>query len=80
MPAKRVHVGELKVPEASLQVIVPVGVTGVPTSLSVTVAVHVVGAFTGIEAGTQLTAVEVERWVAVREKLLELREWSVSPP
>ncbi len=52
---------ELNVPEASLQLMVPVGVTCVPTSVSEATAIHVLGAFTGIEAGLQITEVEVDR-------------------
>lgn len=70
---------ELKVPEALPKVTVPIGVMGLPVEVSTAVMVHVVGAFTGTEAGVQLTLVEVERFVAVRLKLPELVEWSVSP-
>lgn len=51
----------------------------VPASLSVTVAVQVVGAFTGTEPGVQVTAVDVDRCVAVTAKVSELPEWSASP-
>ncbi len=61
MPATRVHVAELNVPEASLQLTIPVGVTCVPMSVSETTAVQVLGAFTGTEAGLQVTLVDVER-------------------
>ncbi len=80
VPATRVHVEELNAPLLLLlKVTVPEGVTGAPTSVSLTRAVHVVGAFTGTDAGTQLTVVEVDRWVAVREKFPELVKWSMSP-
>ena len=46
------------------KVIMPVGLVGVE-DVSVTVAVHVVGAFTGTEPGLQLTLVEVGRFVTV---------------
>lgn len=63
----------VKEPEAELPKLTePEGVTKVPTSLSVTVAVQVVGAFTGTVAGMQTTLVEVVRLLAVRLKLLEL--------
>ncbi len=62
-----------KVPEALLlKLTVPVGVRGVPTSLSVTVARHIVGALTGMGLGVQLTTVMVDRFVAVRAKSPEL--------
>ncbi len=73
----------LKVPDPlllKLTVPVPVGVTGVPGDVSVTVAVQEVGAFTGSGLGEQLMLVEAERLLAVRLKLLELITWSVSPP
>ncbi len=53
---------------------VPLGVTAVPTSLSVTVAVHVLGAFTATAGGLQVTLVDVERCVAATSKLPELVE------
>ncbi len=62
-----------------IQLTVPPGVMGVPGEVSVTVAVHVVGALTGTEDGVQRIAVDVERCVTVRVKLPELVEWSVSP-
>ncbi len=62
-----------------LKVTVPEGVTGVPTSASVTVAVHHVGAFTGTEAGLQMRLVDVVRLVAATVKLAPLDIWSVSP-
>ncbi len=75
------HVVELKLPEPLvLKVIVPVGVVAVPAEVSVTVAMHVTGAFTGIVAGVQLSVVVVVRLVAFRFDWLELVEWSVSPP
>ncbi len=71
----------VKEPEALLEkLMVPDGACGVPVSLSVTVAVHVTGAFTGIVAGVQLSVVVVVRLVAFRFDWLELVEWSVSPP
>ena len=51
---------------------VPVGALVVPPDVSVTVAVHVVGAFTATEAGVQLTAVVVFRLVTVTAWLPEL--------
>jgi hypothetical protein len=72
---------ELKVPEALLlQLTDPVGVRAVPGLLSVTVAVQVLGALTGTEPGAQLTAVVVERVVAVRANWPLLPEWLGSPP
>lgn len=43
---------------------VPVGMIGVPASVSVTVAVQVVGAFTGTAEGEQTTDVDAARVVA----------------
>jgi hypothetical protein len=75
-----VQLAELKVPEALLvQLTDPIGVRGVPGLLSVTVAVQVLGELTGTEAGAQLTAVVVERLVAVRANWPLLPEWSTSP-
>ena len=71
----RVQVVELKLPEPLLlKVTVPVGVTFVPADVSVTVAVHVEAMFTGSVAGVQVTVGLVERWLAMRLKLLELVE------
>lgn len=47
----------------------PVGVVALPESVSVTVAVHVVWAFTGIDAGVQTTAVEVVLGDTANEKV-----------
>lgn len=65
----------LKLPPTppSLHDTVPVGVAGVPASVSVTVARHVVGALTGIEA-SQPTLAPVERWIAAKLNALELGE------
>ncbi len=72
---------ELKLPEPLLvKVTVPVGVTVVPADVSVTVAVQVEGAFAGSELGEQTTLTDEERFEAVRVKLPELPEWSVSAP
>jgi hypothetical protein len=58
---------ELKAPLLSVEkVIVPVGVTAVPPSVSVTVAVHVLPSLTAIEEGEHPRATEVVRVVAVR--------------
>ena len=52
----------------------PVGALAVPPEVSVTVAVHEVGAFTATEAGEQLTPVVVVRWVTVSAAVPELAE------
>ena len=57
----------------------PVGGMGVPGPVSVTVAVQLVGAFTGTVLGLQLTVVRVGRWVTVIDVLPRLPKWSVSP-
>jgi len=81
-PLERVQTPPLlKVPvEGELweNVTVPVGVMGVPASVSVTVTVHVDGlpTTTGL---AHTTVVEVER-TQVTEAEFELIEWSVSPP
>ncbi len=74
LPEMRVQdVAGIKEPEALEEnVTIPEGVTAVPASVSITVAVQAVGAFTGTDAGAQATEVEVDRLVAVREKLPEL--------
>lgn len=67
-------------PALSDQVTVPPGVAVVPVSLSVTIAVHVVAALTGVEVGVQLAAVLVARVVAVTVVVAELGECVESPP
>ncbi|HEV8340111.1 MAG TPA: hypothetical protein VGR25_10720 [bacterium] len=64
-----------------VQVTVPVGVTGVPPPVSVTVAVQVVGALTGTEPGVQVTEVLVGRMgdVTTRGKVPRLVMWLPSP-
>ena len=60
----RIQLDELKVPALLLfQVTVPEGVRAIPGEVSVTVAVQVVGLFTGTVPGMQLTLVVVERLV-----------------
>jgi hypothetical protein len=57
-----VHELALKLPEpvgAAVKLTVPVGVVGPLLSVSVTVAVHVVGASRATGSGEQLTAVDV---------------------
>ncbi len=75
LPAARVHVEGLKLPDLALvKVTLPVGVTAVPGEVSLTMAVHVVAAFTGSEEGAHTTLVEVERFATERLKLPELVE------
>ncbi len=72
LPPLRVQVPELRIPGALLlNVTLPLGIMAVPKELSVTIAVQVAGAFTGVEAGVQLTLIEVERLLTVRLKLPE---------
>jgi hypothetical protein len=59
-----------------LQATVPVGVSGVPGDVSVTVAVHEKNESWSFE---QLTLVEVDRCVTGKLGLIELPKWSVSP-
>jgi hypothetical protein len=71
------------VPVEAQEETVPLGVLVVPASVSVTVAVQVVGALTATEEGEQLTVVEVERLVTVSAKgepLLLLVACVASPP
>ena len=71
----------LKVPAPLLlKLTVPVGVLFVPTSVSATVAVQVVGWPTTTDAGLQPTLVLVERKLTVTVVAPELPEWVVSPP
>ena len=70
----------LKVPAPLLlKLTVPVGVLGVPLSVSVTVAVQVVG-WPTTDAGVQPTLVLVERLLTVTVVVPELPLWVVSPP
>jgi hypothetical protein len=64
-----------------VQVTVPVGVTGVPPPMSVTVAVQVVGALTGTEPSVQVTEVLVGRIgdVTMRGNVPRLVMWLPSP-
>jgi hypothetical protein len=76
-----VHVTLLKVPAPLLaKRTVPLGLLCVPLSVSLTVAVHVVGASTGTVLGVQLTLVLVERLVAVTVSSPEEPRWVLSPP
>ncbi len=80
--SERVHEAEVgvKLPRSMLlKVTMPDGVTGEPKSLSVTVAVHVVGVLIDSEDGLQLSEVVVERVVAVMLASPELPVWSLSP-
>jgi hypothetical protein len=71
----------LKVPAPLLlKLTVPVGVLGVPVSVSLTVAVQVVACPTTMDAGLQLTLVLVERLLTVTRLVPELPAWVVSPP
>jgi hypothetical protein len=68
---------------AEVNLTMPVGVLAVPDTVSVTVAVHVEPLFVTTDEGEQLTDVEVERPVTVRENdwlpLLVLKLWVLSP-
>ena len=72
----------LKVPVPPvLKVTVPAGADFVPLgSVSVTVAVQVVGAFSATDAGEQLTVVVVARVLTLSPKVPELEAWVVLPP
>src|SRR2546428_4484761 len=60
---------ELNMPDPLLvKVTDPVGATGIPGPMSVTVAVQVVATFTGTVPGLQLTAVEVGRITDITDK------------
>ena len=58
---------------------VPVGVTVVPGPVSATLTVQVRAVPTPPEVGRHVTEVEVLRWVAVIDRLLELPECCPSP-
>jgi len=58
---------------------VPVGAVALPPETSVTVAVQVVVALTGIGDGVQFTVVDVARFVTVSAKVPELIAWRESP-
>ena len=79
---ERVQLVALKVPAPLLvKLTVPVGVVFVPTSVSVTVAVQVVGCPTTTDDGEQLTPVVVERFaVTVTTVVPELPRCVESPP
>ena len=71
----------LKLPALfEVKLTVPVGVVFVPVSVSVTVAVHVVGCPTATVAGVQLTAVEVERLFTVTVVVPLDVACAISPP
>jgi hypothetical protein len=60
-----VQLGALKVPAPLLvKLTVPVGVVGVPKSMSLTVALQTVDSPGAITVGVQLTLVAVKRWTA----------------
>jgi hypothetical protein len=67
-----------------LKLTLPVGKLLVPASVSPTVAVQVLAALTGTEAGVQVTVVVVPRGLTPRAKLaapeLALVAWAPSPP
>jgi hypothetical protein len=69
-----------KVPLPPEKLTVPLGRIAVPASVSETVAVHVVDAFTGTDEGAQLTEVEVVRGFAATVLVSEEKPWSTSPP
>jgi len=72
----------LKLPEPSelKPPTVPVGVSGVPGEVSVTVAVHVVDWSTATGLGEQLRFVEADRGSTFSFWLPLLALWSESPP
>ena len=86
LPETRLQLVGLKDPlavPALVNITVPVGVLGVPDPVSVSVAVQVEPLLATTDEGAQLTAVEVERPVTVREKdwlpVLVLKSCFVSP-
>jgi hypothetical protein len=79
LPEERVQLGWLKVPALLVKVTVPVGVTGVPASVSDTLAEHVVAELTGKEGGEQTRVVDVVRCVTESSKVFELASWFASP-
>ena len=86
LPRDREQLVGVRVPVAvpdEVNLTVPVGVLAVPEAVSVTVAVQVEPLFAATEEGAQLTTVEVERPVTVRENdwlpVLVLNSCFVSP-
>lgn len=78
------HEADVPVPASvqtppGVKVTVPVGVDAVPTSVSVTVALHVVGWPTTTVAGLHETDVVVARLLTVTEVLPLLVAWVASP-
>ena len=70
LPRDREQLAGVKVPDAvpdEVNLTVPAGVLAVPDAVSVTVAVQVEPLFIATDEGAQLTDVEVERPVTVRE-------------
>jgi hypothetical protein len=63
-----------------LKLTLPVGKVWVPVSVSLTVAVQVVGLLNWTDAGEQLTDVEVVRKMAVMSNVPLLMSWVLSPP
>lgn len=59
-------------PPSTLKLTLPLGTLAVPTSMSLTVAAHVVGAFTGSVAGSQYTLVLVRRGTFVADATLTM--------
>ena len=75
------HVAGLNVPAPLVvQLTAPAGTVAVPALVSVTVAVHVVGASTGTDGGVQVTLVDVDRFVTVTLVAPLLVLCAVSPP
>ena len=68
-----------KTPDESVNATVPVGVVGVPVSVSATSAVHNVASLTATEEGEQLTKVDVDRVVTDRAKFPLLPASLTSP-
>jgi len=63
------QLGELNMPDPVLVKLTgPVGAVGGPAPVSVTVAVQVVGSFTGTVPGLQTTTVEVGRITGITDK------------
>src|SRR3989442_7079356 len=80
VPVNAQLVAGLKLPAPELvKVTVPVGVEGVPVSVSVTVAVQVVETPAGTVGGVHPTVVEVVRLVTVTVALPLLFWWGDSP-
>jgi hypothetical protein len=74
------HPSKGLMPPSAVKLTLPVGALLVPVAVSVTVAVHVVEPPAWNDAGAQLTAVVVDRFVTLTDVLPLLSRCAESPP